>query len=93
MWEEPTLRLNMVRVPGIGQTAPLRKLIWLTLLLYLDKAAQLVVKIITERDRSVTNVDLLDISRETAPNLRRAEAAAEITEIRKARRREVIIIL
>ena len=51
------------------------------------------VKIITERDRSVTNVDLLDISRETAPNLRRAEAAAEITEIRKARRREVIIIL
>ena len=83
----------MVRVPGIGLTAPLRKLIQLILLLYLVKvAAQLVVKIITGRDRSVTNVDLLDISRETAPNLRRAEAAAEITEIRKARRREVIII-
>ena len=47
------------------------------------------MKIKQERDKSVTNVDLLDISRETAPNLRKVEAAAEITEIKRVRRREV----
>ena len=47
------------------------------------------MKIKQERDKSATNVGQLDISRETAPNLRKVEAAAEITEIKRVRRREV----
>lgn len=51
------------------------------------------MKIKQERDRSATNVGQLDISRETVPNLRRVEAAAEIIEIRRARRREVNTVI